>query len=272
MTPQGFSCEFQRLRLGSPSEFFMPEKSLKRSQKKSYQGLFFTFEGPEGSGKTTQCQRLARWLINRGQPVVVTREPGGTSLAEAIRELLLRQNHGSKGFKEVMTPECETALILAARSQHLAHVILPALQKGITVLCDRFFDSTLAYQGYGRGINLQVLTRFNTFVTAGIEPDLTFLLDLPVKAGLERRKKTRRQNRLDRESLAFHERVRRGFLALAQKNPARWRTLDGRCSPEQLAQDILTLVQPFFSTRIASNSAESSRGLKQAFRRKRHQS
>ena len=214
----------------------------------TYPGLFITFEGPEGSGKTTQCQHLAEWLQTKGQSVLITREPGGTPLAEAIRTLLLGHQPSSINQpepREIITPACEAALVLAARAQHVSCTIIPALQKGRIVLCDRFFDSTLAYQGFGRGLNRKSLTQFNDFVTGGLTPTLTFLLDLPVKEGLQRRKASSHQNRMDQESLAFHERVRRGFSALARQDPRRWRTLDARQPPEPLAEEIINYIRPF---------------------------
>ena len=232
---------------GPPLEFVMRSPRLSKPKRtKRSSGLFITFEGPEGSGKTTQCQLLARWLRTNGHSVVITREPGGTPLAEAIRQLLLTQQAFSKKQekRESVTPSCEAALVLAARAQHVTHIILPALQQGRIVLCDRFFDSTLAYQGFGRGLNRQALTRFNEFVTDGLTPTMTFLLDLPVKEGLQRRKASSHQNRMDQETLAFHERVRRGFTTLARQDPNRWRTLDARQPPEVLAEDIITHIQP----------------------------
>ena len=219
----------------------------KPKKPKRYPGLFITFEGPEGSGKTTQCQHLAHWLHTQGFSVLITREPGGTPLAEAIRQLLLTQQTLRKKQEkpEPVTPACEAALVMAARAQHVAHTILPALKKGTIVLCDRFFDSTLAYQGFGRGLDQQALTQFNEFVTGGLTPTLTFLLDLPVKEGLQRRKASAYQNRMDRESLVFHNRVRRGFATLARQHPERWRILDARKTPEPLAEEIIKYVRPF---------------------------
>jgi dTMP kinase len=224
-------------------------------------GIFITFEGPEGSGKTTQCRHLARWLTNNGYSVLLTREPGGTPVAEAIRTLLLSETRSSHDYEQI-TPACETALILAARSQHVTHVISPALKNGTVVVCDRFFDSTLAYQGFGRGLNRNALTAFNAFATHGLEPTMTFLLDLPVKEGLERRRHTHKQNRLDRESLAFHERVRRGFLTLARQDPSRWQKLDARKSPQELAQAIADLVQPLFATTSGLDRSEGTHNVR----------
>lgn len=217
-------------------------------------GLFITFEGTEGSGKTTQCRRLARALRAQGYQVLETREPGGTPLAEAIRRLLLSHSK-TKSNNEPITPECETALILAARSQHVAHVIRPALAKGMIVLCDRFFDSTLAYQGYGRHRDITFLNLSHQFATEGLTPHLTFLLDLPTQEGLARRQQARHQNRLDQESLDFHQRVRRGFIALAKQHPQRIQKLDARQSPDILYTLIASMMAPLLqavpSTRLA---------------------
>ena len=187
------------------------------SRKPARRGLFITLEGPEGSGKSTQIRHLALALRRAGYNVVQTREPGGTTVAEAIRHTLL-----SSSFRETITPEAETFLILAARSQHVAHLIAPALQRGAIVLCDRFSDSTIAYQGIARGLNLEWLQAANAVATDGLEPDLTLLLDVPVLIGLARRRKGRgKQNRLDRESTRFHRLVRQGFMLLAKRQPRR---------------------------------------------------
>jgi len=200
-------------------------------------GFFITFEGIEGCGKTTQCHRLAIGLRKEGFQVVETREPGGTFFAERIRSLFLKNAKG-KGMSESLTPQCETALVLASRSQHITHTIVPALFEGHIVLCDRFSDSTLAYQGYGRGLDLHTLLAFNQFVTGGLTPALTFLFDLPVQQGLARRKGSGTSNRLDRERRAFHERVRQGFLHLAGINSDRMIVLNGRQSPEIIASQV----------------------------------
>ena len=229
-------------------------------------GLFITFEGTEGSGKTTQCRRLARALRFQGYQVLETREPGGTPLAEAIRRLLL--SHSKRKYNlETLTPTCETTLILAARAQHVAHVIRPALAKGMIVLCDRFFDSTLAYQGYGRNLDPAFLHDSHQFATEGLMPHLTFLLNLPIQEGLTRRRKSKHQNRLDQESLKFHQRVHRGFTALAQQNPQRIRKLDARQSPDILTRQIATMTKNLMhteqSTRLAQPTLTSIRKIKQ---------
>ncbi|HBP87752.1 MAG TPA: dTMP kinase [Nitrospirales bacterium] len=228
-------------------------------------GLFITFEGTEGSGKTTQCRRLARVLRAQGYQVLETREPGGTPLAEAIRRLLLSHSK-TKSKNEIITPECETSLILAARSQHVAHVIRPALSKGMIVLCDRFFDSTLAYQGYGRHCDITFLKHSHQFATEGLTPHLTFLLDLPTHQGLARRQQARHQNRLDQESLDFHQRVRRGFIALAKQHPQRIQKLDAR-QPADLLNTLIAsmmsrLIQTLPSTCLADATLRPSRTIK----------
>lgn len=211
-------------------------------------GLFITFEGIEGSGKTSQCHRLAEHLRKEGYPVVVSREPGGTPLAEEIRNLFLNPASHVQS-KESITPECEAMLILACRRQHVTQVLLPELKRGAIVLCDRFFDSTLAYQGYGRGVKLKQLQTLNMLATDGLVPDITFLIDLPVTQGLARRRQTSEQNRIDQETKAFHERVRKGFLTLARSRSRRIVKLDGRRSIESISQDIVLKIQPFL-TRI----------------------
>lgn len=201
-------------------------------------GVFITFEGIEGSGKTTQCARLAKRLREEGYRVVETREPGGTPLAERIRELLL-----NPPVAEAIVPECEAFLILAARSQHVAHEIAPALHEGAVVLCDRFADSTLAYQGYARGLDPRRLATLNRIATRGLAPHLTLLFDLPVQAGLARRRRQGLEhNRLDWETREFHERVRKGFLTLAKCHSRRIKVLNARQDPDRLATQVASLV------------------------------
>jgi len=213
-------------------------------------GVLITFEGVEGSGKSTQCARLAKLLREAGYRVLETREPGGTPLAERIRDIFLASTVGAK-IAEPMTPECEALLVCACRSQHVAHVIEPALREGAVVLCDRFVDSTLAYQGYGRALDLRALRSLNRFATDGLMPDLTLLFDVPVSIGLARRRRERdtELNRLDREARRFHERVRRGFLKLARSAPRRIKVLDGTHDPETVAVQALAIVHRFLKNR-----------------------
>ena len=198
---------------------------------KQKQGTFITFEGPDGGGKTTQIVRLEATLTARGRAVTRTREPGGDPVGEQVRDLLLHTAPGTLG------PEAELLLFAAARAQNVAGVVRPALEAGHIVLCDRYTDSTLAYQGYGRGLPLEMLVRVNTFATRGLVPDRTFLLDLEPRQGLARQT-VAEQDRLDKESLAFHERVRDGFLAVAGAEPERFTVLDAAQPADTLAAAI----------------------------------
>lgn len=208
-------------------------------------GLLITVEGVEGSGKSTQCAKLAKLLREEGYRVLETREPGGTPFAERIRGLLLAR--ASQLRSETVAPLTEAYLIMATRSQHVAYRIEPALKDGAIVICDRFIDSTLAYQGYGRGLSVQTLLSLNRFATDGLKPDLTLLFDVPVSTGLARRRRERgtELNRLDLETRRFHERVRRGFLELAQRNPRRIKVLDGQPDPETVTARMAALVRQF---------------------------
>lgn len=205
------------------------------TKKRQTRGLFITLEGVEGSGKSTQISHLAKVLTKAGYRVLQTREPGGTATAEAIRHILL-----TASSHEPVTPQTEALLILAARSQHVTHLIKPALQSGAVVLCDRFSDSTLAYQGFARGLDLQWLREANNVATGGLAPDLTLVLDLPISVGLARRKADRgQQNRLDQEAERFHRKVRRGFLTLAAEEPGRMKIVNAN-RPAQEVRDELT--------------------------------
>lgn len=201
-------------------------------------GLFITFEGPEGSGKTTQIRLLAEWLRHSGCDVLTTREPGGTRIGDAIRALLLDPDHGE------MSPAAEILLFSAARAQHVSEVIRPQLERGGFVLCDRFADSTLAYQGYGRGLDLAELRRITAFATGGLTPDLTVCLDLPAAEGLARKLNadSAEWNRMEQEQLAFHERVREGYLALAAEEPERWVVIDATQRVAAIQEQIRVVV------------------------------
>jgi len=177
-------------------------------------GIFITFEGPDGSGKTTQITKIAAWFAEKGYEVVCTREPGGTKAAESIRAVVLDP-------KLPIKAEAETLLYLAARADHVEKVIAPGVAAGKVVLCDRFSDSTFVYQGLTRGIKLDVLQRLNAFATQGLQPDVTFLLDGAADKLALRRNERGIQDRLELEGLAFQEKVRQGFLTLAQAEPER---------------------------------------------------
>lgn len=182
--------------------------------------MFITFEGPEGSGKTSQLPALATYLEGLGYKVVCTREPGGTAISDQIREVLTSMKN------QELHPRTEILLFLAARAQLVEQVIKPALEVGKIVLCDRYGDSTLAYQGYGHGLDLKILKQMLEFATDHLTPDLTLLLDLEVEVGLARKKKGAEWNRLDAYALAFHKRVREGYHQLIAEEPKRWVTVD----------------------------------------------
>jgi dTMP kinase len=197
-------------------------------------GLFVSVEGIEASGKSTLLGGLAAWLQARGRAVVVTREPGGTPLGEAVRALFLEPGRR-------VCAEAEALLMNAARAQHVADVIEPALAEGAWVLCDRFATATLAYQGYGRGLELETLQNIARFATAGVEPDVVLLVDVPAEVSHERvvaraAASGQGEDRLELENAAFHTRVRDGYLALARED-ARIRVLDGTRPPQALLAD-----------------------------------
>ncbi len=194
-------------------------------------GVFLTFEGGEGAGKTTQIARLSGALVARGHAVVCTREPGGDPVGERVRALLLDRDAAP-------VPAAELLLFAAARAQNVATVVRPALERGQVVLCDRFTDSTLAYQGHGRGLPLAAIRAVNEIATGGLIPLRTFLFDLDPAVGLARQSPDA-QNRLDRERRDFHERVRAGFLAAARADPDRFVVLDATRDPEALFAELL---------------------------------
>jgi dTMP kinase len=204
--------------------------------------LFITFEGVEGSGKTTQIERLKRHLIRKGIPCKVTREPGGCPIGEKIRKILLNPDHRE------MAPLSELLLYEASRAQHVLEVVKPLLKKGMVVLCDRFSDASIAYQGYGRKVDLQWVERLNRLSSQGIKPDVTFLLDCPSDIGLKRalqRNKTlkkEKEERFEREKIQFHHRVRRGYLSIAKKEPHRVKVIDTREGEEKVFEKIRQIV------------------------------
>ena len=201
-------------------------------------GLFITFEGPDGGGKTTQAALLESALIHRGYSVVRTREPGGDSVGERVRELLLYSD---------MTAQAELLLFAAARAQNVASVIRPALAAGQIVLCDRFVDSTVAYQGYGRSLSLEFIAALNHFATDGLLPDRTFLMDLPPDAAIARHAVEKR-NRLDNAGSEFHNRVRDGFQTLAAAEPERFVIFDASQPIEAVATAVLKQILPLLGS------------------------
>lgn len=206
--------------------------------------MFISFEGIEGSGKSTAQRLLAEHLQGLGHDPLLTREPGGCALGRSLRPILLDAR--TRG----LSSRAELYLFLADRAQHVAEVIRPALEAGHIVLCDRYTDSTLAYQGYGRGLDPEHLRRINDMATGGLLPDVTLLLDLPVHCGLERAGLRNREEgtvlsegRFDAESLEFHERVRRGYRALAADEPERFAIIDAAQPPEDVMLQCLSAVE-----------------------------
>lgn len=192
---------------------------------------FITFEGIEGAGKTTLAQHVAQWLQAQGVPVLLTREPGGSPMGASLRSVLLHAT---------IDPYTELFLFLADRREHTLRVILPALQAGTWVLCDRYADSTLVYQGYGRGLDLALIRQLNAIATGGLTPDLTVLIDLPVELALAR---ANTPNRFEAESRAFHQRIREGYLQEAARAPERFLILDGQAPLAQLLEQVRQALQ-----------------------------
>lgn len=195
---------------------------------------FVTFEGPEGCGKSTQMNLLASYLRQQGYDVLATREPGGTPIGDRVRAILL-----DPACVE-MLPTSEFLLFSAGRAQHVGQIIRPHLEGGGIVLSDRYADSSLAYQGYGYGLDLEALRAISRFATGGLVPDVTFCLDVPVEVGLRRKLGCSGDawNRMERKALEYHERVRAGYLAMAAQEPARWVIVDATASVEQVQAKI----------------------------------
>jgi len=206
-------------------------------------GILISLEGIEGTGKTSQVRFLSEYLKKNGMTVTETAEPGGTWISGRIREILLSTD--SKG----MEPVTELLLYNASRVQHLKEVIIPALQKAEVVITDRFSDSTVAYQGYGRGIDLKLIDDLDKIATNRTRPDLTVLLDLDVETGLRRNRRINKTDRLEQEDVAFHERVRQGFLALAKADPLRIKLVDASGEIEDVRRNILGIVTAFLPPR-----------------------
>ena len=218
--------------------------------------LFVTFEGPEGSGKTTQIQLLSDALTDSGYAVLTVREPGGTPIGEQIREVV----HNLRNRE--MSDRTECLLYGAARAQLVDQVLIPHLQQGGLVLCDRYADSTLAYQGYGRGLDLAGVRNIIAFATLKLKPDVTFYLDIDVAAGIERRRHGGGEwNRLDDQTLAFHRRVRDGYLQMIAEEPRRWVVIDAAQSVEQIQKLIRAEVERRLKKDEASGTSETPCGL-----------
>lgn len=210
-------------------------------------GKFFTLEGPEGGGKTTQAKRLIPKLQQLGYEVLYTREPGGTPTGEAIRQILQHDKSG-----EPICDETEVLLFAASRAQLVRNILIPALERGAVVVCDRFADSTTAYQGYGRGFPLDLMKAINTFAIQSAIPDATFLLDIPSEDGMKRLQQRHRQqdttyDRIEREAMTFHHKVRNGYLEMARQEPDRFRVIDANRDADSIEADIWTIVQDVLS-------------------------
>lgn len=205
--------------------------------------LFITFEGGEGCGKSVQAKALYDRLAQLAVPVVLTHEPGGTALSQNVGRWL--KEAGNSGI----SPLAEVLLFNASRTQLIDEVIRPELERGKVVICDRYTDSTIAYQSYGRGLDLKIVTAVNNIATRGLKPDLTILLDIPAEGGLARKRGKRRWDRFEQEDIAFHQRVREGYLKLAASEPARWLVVNATQSKEEIAEIIWQKVRKLLSKR-----------------------
>lgn len=210
--------------------------------------MFITFEGIEGSGKTTQIRHLAQYLQRRGRECVTTREPGGTRIGRGIRALLLNPEN------QEMAPEVEMLLYTADRLQHAVEIIRPALARGKTVLCDRFFDATMAYQGVARQLDMDLILQLHRLMIDNLTPDVTLLFDLPAEIGLTRawqridQHQEASESRFEAEALAFHQRVREGYLELARQHPRRYRIIDARPAQDRVRNAVIAAVTPLLSS------------------------
>jgi dTMP kinase len=200
-------------------------------------GKFITFEGSEGCGKSTQSRMLYDYLKSEGKKVIYLREPGATKVSEKIRDILLDAKN------DLMLPECEMLLYMAARSQIVGEIIKPRLEKGFIVICDRFLDSTIAYQGYGLGMNVGFIKRVGKFATLNLKPNLTIFLDLPVSSGLVHRDGNK--DRIEKRSLAYHLRVRKGYLSLAHREAKRIKIVKVEKSKELTQSKVRELVSKY---------------------------
>ncbi len=204
-------------------------------------GILITFEGGEGAGKTTLIEGISSALSSLGLSVLKTREPGGTLLGENIRTLLLQ--HGGP-----VSPYAELCLFLASRAQHILEVIGPALEAGKIVLCDRFNDSSIAYQGAGRGLGMERVEEFCEFVSQGLRPHLTLYLDLDPELGLNRAAKAREKDRIEAETLMFHKKIREAFISIHQKDQHRFRLIDATLPPDRVLHEAMRLIRPLIGS------------------------
>lgn len=200
-------------------------------------GKFISFEGSEGSGKSTQARMVCEYLKKKNIPVMLLREPGGVKISEAIRGLLLDVKNTD------MTKDCETLLYMASRAQLVEEILKPALKKGTVVLCDRFLDSTIAYQGYGNGVNVEAIKQIGTFATQGIGPALTLLFDIDTEKGLSRTNAVK--DRIELRSLEYHRKVRKGYLSIARKEPKRVRVIKVNAGKEEIFEIVRQKIDKF---------------------------
>ena len=198
------------------------------------QGLFITFEGPDGCGKTTQMNLLAQYFEKKGKKVVLTREPGGKGLGEKVREILLN-------YDREVSDRCESFLFLADRAQNIDIIVKPAVKQGEIVLCDRHIDSTVAYQGYGRGLDINEINMLNNLATGGKKPDLTLVFDVDVETSMKRVGKEK--DRMESAGIEFHNRVRNGYLELATQEPDRIKVLDATKTIEEIHEKVIEIIE-----------------------------
>lgn len=199
-------------------------------------GLFITFEGPDGSGKSTQITRLREYLLSRGYDVLLVREPGGTRISEQIRSVILDTDN--KG----MNPICEAMLYAASRAQLTHQVIMPALEEGRMVIADRFVDSSIVYQGYARGLGEEMVKTINSYATEGLEPDVTFLINIPAEVGIARKSNQKKLDRLEQESIEFHKKVHEGYDRL-KSGKSRMIEIDGTKNREDIQREIVEIIR-----------------------------
>ena len=198
-------------------------------------GLFITFEGADGCGKSTQMKLLKEYLLEKGYEIVETREPGGKGLGERIREILLN-------YDGEVSDRCESFLFLADRAQNIDVIVKPAIEQGKIVLCDRHTDSSVAYQGYGRGLDIDEINRLNTLSTGGLKPDLTYVFDVDIETSMQR--VGSEKDRMESAGTEFFNKVRQGYLELAKQEPERIRVIDSKNSVEKVFEDVLKEIQP----------------------------
>ncbi len=213
-------------------------------------GIFVSFEGIEGTGKSTQARLLSEYLTGKGLRVIKTEEPGGTRISLKIREILLSLD--SRGMDHVT----ELLLYNASRSQHIKEVIMPALERGDVVITDRFSDSTVAYQGYGRDIDLKLIDSLDKISTGGLKPDITILLDIDVETGLRRNKEINKNDRLEQEDIVFHQKVRSGFIKIAEREPERVKMIDCFDGIDAVHKKVVDMVKGFLDKRISCKKTD----------------